>query len=143
LLHGPGIRAADMLHLVVEVFGERDLEPAVLRQRLLVANAAELLGERLGEHATGRRRFKVRRAGDDLYVNGRKLSVSVAALTPVSSVVHLGVNVTTAGTPRGVATIGLAQLGVETESWARALLKRFTTELDSVHQASCLVRGKP
>jgi hypothetical protein len=135
LLHGPGIRSADMVHVVAEHFEDADLVRAVMRQRLLAALAAETLARSA--------RARVVRAGDDLYLGKRKLSVSVATVTPVSTVIHFGINVTGAGAPRGVRVAGLTDLGVAPRAFAVDLLAAFSAELASVAEARCLVRGKP
>ena len=135
LLHGPGITGDDMVHLLLEVFGEQDLAKAVWRQRLLVAVAHETLV------ALGARR-RLRRQGDDLWCGARKLSISVAAITPVSTVTHLGLNVVATGVPKGVRALGLADLGIEPGAFLRAVLAAFQAEAGSVAAAACLVRGK-
>ena len=135
LHHGPGICGDDMVHLVLEVFGERDLQKAVWRQRLLVAIAQERL-----VHLGARR--GVVRTGDDLWHGPRKLSISVATITPVSTVTHLALNVVATGVPKGVKAIGLDALGVRPMEFLRAVLTAFQAEADSVAAAACVVRGK-
>lgn len=94
---GQRIYSPWMLHFIVEHF-DCDLERAVLRQRLLVALTGDLINSRLG-------RLAVRREGDDLFAADRKLSVSIATLSPVSALIHLGLNVRTEGVP--VPAVGL------------------------------------
>jgi hypothetical protein len=118
-----------MLHFIVEHF-DRDLEKAVLRQRLLAALARDLLGP------------EVRREGDDLFFGPGKLSVSIATLTPVSSKIHFGVNVERA-TDVGVETRALQDLGVDPAAFAGALLERYAAEVRGVWDARTRVRGVP
>jgi len=127
---GQGIRSRLMLHFIAESF-DTDLGKAVLRQRLLVALARELL---LHE-------ADVRREGDDLYVAARKLSVSIATASPISTLIHLGINIDPEGAP--VAAIGLEELGVDARELAGALLRAFVQELHGVQQARCKVRPVP
>lgn len=130
-LGGPGIRGEDMLHFLMERFDESSLEAAVLRQRLLAATAAELLRAR--GHA-------VTRDGDDLWFAGRKLSISIATRSPVSTLTHFALNVTTAGTP--VPTAGLAELHVDPREYALGLLDAVLAEDRSIRTARAKVRGK-
>jgi uncharacterized protein len=128
---GSSIAAASMLHLVVEHFGP-DLRLAVHRQRLLVCLAREALGDTVAS---------LRRDGDDLYVGQRKLSVSIATVSPVSSLIHLGLNVDPAGAP--VPACGLGELGVDPRGFAERLMAAYGAEIESVERARCTVRGVP
>jgi len=130
---GPGIAGDDMVHCVCEVFDDGDLGRGVLRQRLLAADAAEVLRE-LAPRAALRRR------GDDLYVGAGKLSISVASRSLVSTLIHFAVNASNAGTP--VATASLEDLGVEPVAFGRALLDRAAAEHASLETARCKVRPR-
>lgn len=121
-----------MLHFIVEHFEER-LTTMVLRQRLLVRLASERL-----EHLSGAR-LVVR--GDDLYLGEGKLSVSVATCSPVSGLIHLGLNVTNEGTP--VKTASLADLGLDEGAVARAVLEAYRDEYDDMRRAATKVRWVP
>jgi hypothetical protein len=124
---GEFIRAASMAHVIVE--HACALEVAVLRQRLLVA----LLGEMLVEEGK-----LMRRDGDDLYYEGRKLTVSIAAPSSSSCVVHLGINLDPAGAP--VPAVGLTELGLDARVVLDALLARYGRELESAGHAQTKVR---
>lgn len=143
LLHGPGIAADDMLHFVSEVFDDGELVRAVLRQRLLAATALESL-QALLPSRPGRQRVQLHRDGDDLWVGdgprAGKLSVSIATRSAVSTLLHLGVNVTNAGTP--VRTASLADLGIDPAAFARDVLRRAAAEHASVLAARAKVRAK-
>jgi uncharacterized protein len=124
---GECIRAAAMAHVIAE--HACALEVAVLRQRLLVA----LLGETLAD------RGKVAlRDGDDLYYEGRKLTVSIAAPSRSSCVIHLGINIDPAGAP--VPAVGLAELGLEPRALLEELLARYRRELETAAHAQTKVR---
>ena len=121
-----------MLHFIVECF-DTDLRRGVLMQRLLVAKACELLnGRSRGSRAP------VERKGDDLYMSGRKLSVCIATVSPVSSLIHFGINIEPGDTP--VETVGLAELDIDPGSFASELLDEFVAELESVELARKKVR---
>lgn len=121
-----------MVHVLVEHFGVSLVE-MVLRQRLLARLAADLLREQ------GVLELVVR--GNDLHVGGRKASVSVATRSPVSSLIHLGVNVRTEGAP--VPAWGLVERGLAPEPFARELLARYAREMDDVLRAAAKVKGVP
>lgn len=133
LQHGPGIAGADMLHFLWEVFDDCDLTRAVLRQRLLVALALEELRALRPDAA-------LRRDGDDLFAGERKLSISVATRSTVSTLVHFAINVASAGAPVPIAS--LTDLGVDVRAFADRLLAAAQREDESIAEARCLVRGK-
>lgn len=132
-IDGPGIAGDDMVHLVWESFTEPDLMLAVHRQRLLAAQAAEVLT------ALGARQV-VRREGDDLWVGDGKLSISIATVTPVSSLIHFAVNATPGGAP--VRTATLQDLGIAPRGFGEALLQRLAAEQASIRVARAKVRAK-
>ncbi len=127
------IRSDRMLHLIAEHFGA-DLETSILRQRLLVCLAAEQINGRLGQ-------IRIARRGDDLFDGEAKLSVSIAVATPVSTMVHLGLNVTRAGAP--VRVVGLEDLGVDPRWLGEEIMRHYLEELAGVARARCKVRGVP
>jgi uncharacterized protein len=129
------IYSPEMVHFIAEFF-DLDLEKTVYRQRLLVITAKEYLEEKLEQ--------RVVRRGDDLYLprsqDGQpgKLSVSIATSSPVSTLIHTGFNVLTAGTP--VPTVGLAELGIDPDEFAEAVLTRYCAEVEDIWLARCKVR---
>lgn len=126
---GAIIRARLMLHIIVEV-REKDLERAVLRQRLLAATLAGILCKTYA--------IQVRRDGDDLFINERKLTVSIATTSPHSTLIHLGVNVDPEGAP--VPAIGLKELDIDPLPLVRTLLKDFVAEHSGIRHAVTKVR---
>jgi hypothetical protein len=132
-VEGPGIAADDMVHFVWECFTQPDLLLAVHRQRLLSAQAREVLGGLAPAHS-------VRREGDDLFVGSGKLSVSIATVTQVSSLIHFGVNAAPGGAPVEVAT--LQQLQVDPRRFAEELLRRVAAEQEAIETARAGVRPK-
>lgn len=123
------IFSAEMLSFIVESFAF-DLKAAASFQRLMVCIAAE----RLAEQKVG----KILRRGDDLFVDGRKLSVSIAAASPVSTLIHLGLNIDASGAP--VAAIGLGELGIDAPACAALLLNSFRDEYEGLLKATWKVR---
>jgi hypothetical protein len=128
---GTFIEAASMAHVIVEHPGCA-LETAVWRQRSLVGLLCEILEKRGVE---------IRRDGDDVYYNNRKLTVSIAAPGPGSALIHLGINIDPDGAP--VSAVGLSELGVEPQPLLDELLDRYVRELDSIRYATTKVRPVP
>ena len=94
------IKSDEMIHFIIEHF---DIQPANIktcyhRQRIFVMIVKDLLSE-LG--------IKTWRKGDDVYFEGKKLSVSIATCSNSSMKIHFGMNVTNKGTPDDIGTIGL------------------------------------
>jgi hypothetical protein len=128
---GDFIKAARMLHFIVEHF-DGDLDHAILRQRLLVCLAREkLAGDVQG----------LRRVGDDLFVGERKLSVSIATVSPVSTLIHFGINIDPTGAP--VAACGLPEFGLDPLRMAEKIAAAYVAEVKRMAKARCTVRGVP
>lgn len=119
-----------MLNFIIEHF-DNDLNLALYRQRLFLIGMKDEL-EQLG--------ITIVRRVEALYANNRKLTVSVASSSNVSTLVHTGINIETAGTP--VKTAGLKELGVnDIQSFAENVMLRYQVELEQIHDARCRVRG--
>jgi hypothetical protein len=131
VLAGEDIRAAEMLHFIVEHF-DRDLTRAVLRQRLLMCMIAERLQWAPDVPIP-------RREGDDLFIDDRKLSVSIATVSPVSTLIHVGINVDASGAP--VDAVGLGEWNIDVDTFAEELLAAYAAETEDIHLATCKVRG--
>ncbi|MEL4305519.1 DUF366 family protein [Methanococcoides sp. LMO-2] len=80
---GDSIFSTDMLHFLIEHFDSTDLKLVYARQRLFTAIVAEALLES-GIITT--------RQGDDLFVDGKKLTISIASTSAVSQKIHFGIN---------------------------------------------------
>ncbi|HLD35604.1 MAG TPA: DUF366 family protein [Planctomycetota bacterium] len=128
-----------MLHFIVEHF-DCDLEKAVLRQRLLACIVKETLGSS----------HKIRRIGDDLYdpdihrdsaslrgTQDAKLSISVATVSPVSTMIHFAINIETKRTP--VKTAGLNDYKINPKQFALKVMQGYAEEMQSIKQARCKV----
>lgn len=124
------IEAALMAHVIAEHACALDV--AVLRQRLMVAILGELLRKR------GKR---MRREGDDLYYDDRKLTVSIAAPAASTCVIHLGINVDPEGAP--VPAVGLTEMRVEPLEVLNDLLVRYGEELATIAHAATKVKTVP
>jgi len=125
------IKAARMMHFLVEQF-HGDLNHAILRQRLLVCMA----GEVLSDDVPG-----LSRVGDDLFFGEKKLSVSIATISPVSTLIHFAVNIDPTGAP--VRACGLEELGVDPWRFAERLAAAYVGEAERMAKARCTVRSVP
>lgn len=124
------IYSPSMLNLIIEHF-DHDLKLAIYRQRLLMVCVMEEL-QQLGINVT--------RRGDNLFVHKAKLSISIATANNVSTLIHVGLNIKTEGTP--VETVGLSQLGVsDIRSLAENIMMRYTREIEQIYDARCKVRS--
>ena len=120
-----------MLSFISEQFNIGLVE-GVLRQRLLMTTIKEALEKR---------GFVVTRDGDDLFVNNKKLSVSIATKSTTSVLIHTGLNILTEGTP--IPTSGLkSDLNIEDiNCLAEEIMLKYSQELDDIVLASTKVRG--
>ncbi|NDD93426.1 DUF366 family protein [bacterium] len=129
------ILAGEMVHFIGEFFGAT-LREGVLRQRLFMATCAQILSEQMPE--AQRQRSPISRDGDDLFWEGRKISVSIVTASPVSQLLHVGINVDPQGAP--VPAVGLRELGVDAQWFAKSALERFASEWESIEWACAKVR---
>ena len=120
-----------MLSFISEQFGIT-LPEGVLRQRMLMCIIKELLEEKGN--------FVVRN-GDDLMINGGKLSVSIATKSITSILIHTGLNIVSEGAP--VKAAGLkSELGIDNiKDFAEEIMKRYSEEIDDIILAVTKVRG--
>lgn len=125
------IWSEDMLHFIIEHF-ELDLEKTIIRQRLLISIIKEEL-EYFGIKS-------LQRNGDDLFREQKKLSVSISTLSPVSTLIHCGLNISSVNTP--VPTVSLEDLGVnDMLDFGEKVAHHYCSEMESVSLARCKVRG--
>ena len=131
VINNEPIYSKSMLSFITEQFGI-DLIEGVFRQRLLICIIKELLEEK---------GFFVVRNGDDLIIDGRKLSVSIATKSITSVLIHTGLNIISDGAP--VAASGLtSELGIkDVKEFAIEVMKRYSEEIDDIVLASTKVRG--
>ena len=97
---GLEIKSKNMINFICEFFDQQptNMRVAYLRQRLLVMIFREILTE-YG--------IESKREGDDIFVNGSKLSISIASVSLSSAKIHFALNLEDKGTPGDVDTIGL------------------------------------
>ncbi|HSO26321.1 MAG TPA: DUF366 family protein [Methanobacteriaceae archaeon] len=126
---GLEIKSDKMIHFIVEHF---DCQPTNIklcyhRQRILVM----ILKDELSKWGV-----ESNRSGDDLFVGAGKLTVSIATISTTSMKIHLGVNITSEGTPEDVETVGLLEIGNINESDLLKIIKKvsklYINEIESI-----------
>ena len=119
-----------MAHVILEHRG-MDLRSGVFAQRLLMRLMSDWISRRAGVALDVR--------GDDLYLEERKLSVSVATASPRGVLVHAAVNVRADGAP--VPALGLSDLRLNARDFLSAIGRCYADELESVAHAMAKVKG--
>ncbi len=119
------IAGDDLIHMVVERFDSpASIRLAYYMQRLLMVCIRDVLNKH-GIHTA--------RIGDDLFIDDKKLTVSIASAGVLSEKIHCGINITTKGTPGDVSTAGLEELGIKDwETIALEISETFTREVEDI-----------
>lgn len=132
------IQGDEMLHFVIELF-DRDLFSGVAVQRLMAAISKDYLEKNSAVLQKGAR---LERQGDDIFFGKKKLSISIATKSPVSTLVHFAMNVTNRGTPVETCALG-DDFQLDAEKCANDLMSLLATEVESCLQATRKVRPVP
>ena len=131
---GLEIKSNYMVNFICEFFDQQptNMRVAYLRQRLLVM----IFGEILTEYG-----ILTKREGDDIFVENRKLSISIASVSLSSAKIHFALNLEDKGTPDDVETIGLFDIKVNGErvfnndnllNLINETVSRFIDELETI-----------
>lgn len=131
LLQKAAICGSEMLHFIFEIFDEK-LLTGVFIQRLF----ASIVKDHISIKTNGK--IQLIRQGDDLYYEGKKLSISIATTSPQSILVHFAMNITNDGTP--VETCSLQDFDINPQELASDLLKDFSLEFKNIQEATWKVR---
>lgn len=124
------ISSDKMLNFIIEDF-EVNLYNMVCIQRLFICIIKEVL-EEYGA--------SVKRDGDDLFYDGRKLSVSIATKSVTSSLIHTALNIVKTGAPVEVSS--LDEMGIpDIKAFAIKVMDKFTKEIEDMNFAKSKVRG--
>lgn len=128
VINNEPIYSKNMLSFIAEHFNIGLIE-GVFRQRLLITIIKETLE---GQN------IKVIRNGDDLFVEGKKLSVSIATKSLTSVLIHVGINIDPTGAP--VDAIGLDYLKIRNiKDFASDIMIKYSQEIDDIILASTKV----
>jgi hypothetical protein len=120
---GTTIKAKRMVHIVGEFF-DWPLSSAIMLQHLIVSWISESVQARGNT---------VARRGNDLFVQGRKLNVSIVTAGAGSCLLHVGVNVDPTGAP--VPAIGLSELSISEAEFIESFRARCASEFTNYTRA--------
>ena len=124
------IKSKEMVHFLAEFF-HKDVFFGICIQRLMAEIVIDVLSK-LSKETFERR-------GDDIYCKNKKLNVSIATVSQVSTLIHFGVNVDSEGAP--VDAIGLKDLGVNAKAFTEEVLSLVKKEVEEIYGASVKVFG--
>lgn len=119
----------NMVHFIIEIFDQK-LITGVALQRLFASICKDYIQELTG--------LTLVRDGDDLYWNQKKLSISIAAPSLKSTLIHFALNITNEGTP--VSTCSLEDLGINSIEFSKEIMDRFSQEFKSIKNATYKVK---
>lgn len=147
------IYSKNMIHFIIEIFGS-SLKEMTLIQRLF----GEIVTRTVYDYSGGQ--VYLCREGNDLYRlqsikvgqespsprknSDEKFNVSVATISPISGLIHFGLNIDSQGTP--VKTYSLKKLAIEskyslgTKDLALKLMDKFQFEYNDLQMATCKVK---
>jgi hypothetical protein len=122
---GKTIQGDDLIHIIVERFDSpASMRLAYYMQRLLIVCIRDVLM---------RQGIQTTRFGDDLFFDDGKLTVSIATAGVTSEKIHCGMNITIEGTPSGVRTAALEQLGItDWKPLAREIAETYINEIEDI-----------
>lgn len=130
VINNEPIYSKSMLNFIIEQFNV-SLELMVYAQRLFVS----IIKETLEEYG-----ISVKRDGDDLFYDGRKLSVSIATKSITSCLIHTALNIIKEGAP--IQASDLTEMGIENiKEFALKIMEKYKQEAMSIKLASYKVRG--
>ncbi|MDD3435778.1 MAG: DUF366 family protein [Candidatus Gastranaerophilales bacterium] len=134
VINNEPIYSKSMLSFILEHFNIGLIE-GVIRQRLLICTIKETI-EQLTAHCS-----RLTRKGDDLFIDGKKLSVSIATKSLTSVLIHVGINIDPSGAP--VDAIGLNFLkNLDIKEFAQNVMVKYSQEIDDIILASTKVVGR-
>ena len=130
VINNEPIYSKSMLNFIIEQFGV-NLEQMVYNQRLFISIIKEVLEDY---------NIVVKRKGDDLFFDNRKLSVSIATKSITSCLIHTALNIIKEGAPISVSD--LSEMGIaDIQEFAKKILQRYSSEVESIKMATYKVRG--
>lgn len=125
------IYAKSMLNFIIEHF-DYSIKEIALAQIILIQSIREVF---LDEY-----NVNLKREGDDLFYNDRKLSVSIATKSIVSGLIHTALNIDCTGAP--VKAVDINEIGIkDIKTLAQKIMQRYTDNIEKVNFATTKVRG--
>ncbi|MCK5706117.1 MAG: DUF366 family protein [Candidatus Aureabacteria bacterium] len=127
------IRSDNMVHFIIKIKGF--LFPHIIfTQRLFISIIKEVIFELLS--------INLKRVGDDLYLDGKKLNISVATTSTDKTygLIHTAVNITSSGTPDDINTISLDEIDILPDLFRDKVLEKFKIEWNDIFYSSKKVK---
>ena len=131
VINNEPIYSKSMLSFISEQFNVGLVE-GVFRQRLLICTIKEALEKR---------GYKIVRDGDDLFFDGKKLTVSIATKSATSILIHTGINIDSTGAPVKASGLVSEMNMTDIENFAKEVMQKYAQEIDDIVMASTKVRG--
>lgn len=129
---GERIYSPMMLHFITETF-YADIRLSALLQLLITVIIMEQI-----EALKGGRLKGLARSGDDIYVDDKKLSISIATISPISCLIHHGLNIKKEGVEFPITC--LEDIGVDAVELAQNVLQAVKDEFEDIDRAMRKVR---
>ncbi len=129
VINNESISSDKMLNFIIEVFGF-DMNGLVCLQRLFINIIKESL-ESINSSV------EIIRKGDDLFYKNKKLSVSIATISPVSGLIHTALNIVNTGCPIEVSSLN--EMNIDSKEAARKIIDNFIYEYEGIKFASVKV----
>lgn len=133
VINNEPIYSKSMLSFIVEHFNIGLIE-GVTRQRLFIC----IIKEELEKHLS----CKIIRSGDDLFINDKKLSVSIATKSPTSVLMHIGLNINSEGAPVKACGLQNDLNFSDIMDFAKNIMVKYSQEIDDIILASTKVNGR-
>ena len=131
VINNEPIYSKKMVSFIIEQFNIT-LEEMVCLQRLFVSIIKDIIEETTGK--------EIKRYGDDLFFENRKLSVSIATKSITSCLIHTALNIIKDGAP--VSASDLTEIGIDDiRDFSEKVMTSFKNELEEIKQATYKVRG--
>lgn len=134
VLDNAPIYSQKMLNFIIEHFN-MGLVEGVVRQRLFINIIREQILKHLPNDA------QIERFGDDLFFKGKKLSVSIAAKSINSVLIHTGINIIAENAAIEVSGL-ITDMNLQNiHALAKDIIEAYAKECDNMILASTKVRG--
>ncbi len=121
------IQSDEMIHIICEIF-HQNIFTATSFARNIMSLAYEILVQEGVRELT--------RSGDDLYVQGKKLSVSIACVSLNSGLIHCALNCVSTGVPNHVSAASLSELKVDPIDFQKKWVEKISAEWVSIESAT-------
>ncbi len=133
VINNEPIYSKKMLSFIEENFNST-LEETVYKQRLLVTITKELIEKNCPS-------VNIIRKGDDLFIDNKKLSVSIATKSITSTLIHFGLNIDSTDAPVNASDLKKDAQINDIKQFAIELLNKYKEETEDISLAATKVRG--